>query len=210
VTTVLITGFEPFGGRSVNPSALAVTALADREIEGRKVIVRILPVEFATAIENLLAVVRAEQPELVICVGEAAGRAEITLERGAINIDDPRSPHKPRAPPVERPLIAPRAVAYWSTLPIKAIVAELAKHGIAATVSQTAGTFVCNHVFYAVMHALANQPIRAGFIHVPLLPEQATTEPSMALDQITRGLELAIATTLRTQRDIEAVGGATH
>jgi pyroglutamyl-peptidase len=211
VRKVLVTGFEPFGGRSVNPSALAVQALADREIEGHRVVVRVLPVVFGAAAEAVSRAVDEVQPELVICVGEAGGRAEITVERVAINVDDARIPDNAGAQPIDRPVIEDGPVAYWSTLPIKAIVAELSRNGIAAAVSQTAGTFVCNHLFYSVMHALAKRPdIRAGFIHVPLLPEQATTEPSMPLDQIVRGLELAIATALTTQRDVRITGGATH
>jgi pyroglutamyl-peptidase len=210
VTTVLVTGFEPFGGRPVNPSALAVGALADRMIEGRRVVTRILPVEFRKAFDAVRTAVEELSPELVICVGEAAGRAEITIERVAINVDDARIPDNGGAQPVDRPVVEDGPVAYWSTLPIKAIVAALKAADIAAAVSQTAGTFVCNHVFYSVMHALASKPIRAGFIHVPLLPEQATTEPSMPLDRMVRGLELAIATALTTQTDARIAGGATH
>ncbi len=210
MNTVLVTGFEPFDGSSVNPSELAVAALVGRVVEGRRIVTRVLPVEFGTAVDAILRAVEAEQPELVICVGEAGGRAEITIERVAINVDDARIPDNAGAQPIDRPVVDAGPVAYWSTLPIKAIVAELTKHGIAAAVSQTAGTFVCNHVFYAVMHALASRSVRAGFIHVPLLPEQATTEPSMELDQIVRGLELAIATALTVDRDARIAGGATH
>jgi pyroglutamyl-peptidase len=212
VKTVLVTGFDPFDGQRVNPSALAVRALAGREIHDRRVRCHVLPVEFGTAVEAVMRAIADEQPELVICVGEAGGRAEISVERVAINIDDARIPDNAGAQPIDRPVVAGGPAAYWSTLPIKAIVAELERHDIAAAVSQTAGTFVCNHVFYAVMHALAPRPdVRAGFIHVPQLPEQATRkQPSMPLEVIVRGLELAIATALTVHQDVRIGGGATH
>ncbi len=212
---VLLTGFEPFNQQTVNPAALAVEALAHREILGRRVVAKILPVTFADALSVLLRTLRAVRPELVICVGEAGGRAEITVERVAINIDDARIPDNAGAQPVDRPIVARGPVAYWSTLPIKSIVAALQKRGIPAAVSQTAGTFVCNHVFYGLMHALATERgVRGGFIHVPMLPDQVAKlpvpTPSMPIALMTLALETAIETALRTRRDVRAAGGATH
>lgn len=213
--TVLLTGFEPFGGQRVNPSALAASALDGRLIAGRRVTSVVLPCAFGAAIDALQESLRATRPELVVCVGEAGGRSEITVERVAINVDDARIADNAGAQPIDRP-IAPRGpVGYWSTLPIKAIVAALQASKIPAAVSQTAGTFVCNHVFYALMRALASRRgVRGGFIHVPFLPEQAAQDkrgaPSMAIETIVAGLEIAIATSLTTKRDVRASGGATH
>ncbi len=211
---VLITGFEPFGGETVNPSALAVAALDGRTIAGRKVVARVLPCVFGAAIEALDAELRRVRPELVICVGQAGGRAPITVERVAVNVDDARIADNAGARPIDRPIEKRGPVAYWSTLPIKAIVSALHDAGIAAEVSQTAGTFVCNHVFYGLMRALSRRRgVRGGFIHVPFLPEQAARTsgaPSMSLDDVVRGLELAIATSLRVKRDVRETGGATH
>jgi len=211
--TVLITGFDPFGGQQVNPSALAVRALDGRALAGRRVVAEVLPVVFGNAISALRRRLHALRPELVICVGEAGGRPHLAVERIAINVEDARIPDNAGAQPIDR-AIAPRGPAgYWSTLPIKAIVAALVARGIPAAVSQTAGTFVCNHVFYGLMQLLAKRPaVRGGFIHVPFLPEQAvgTDKPSLPLEQIVLGLEIAIATALTTRRDVRLVGGATH
>jgi len=214
-SNVLVTGFEPFDKQTLNPSELAVSALSGREIAGRRLVTEVLPVTFADALGAIHRAIRAHRPELVVCVGEAGGRAEIAVERVAINVDDARIPDNAGAQPIDR-AIAPRGpVAYWSTLPIKAIVAALVKSGIPATVSQSAGTFVCNHVFYGLMHALAHQrSVRGGFIHVPMLPEQAAKArnppPSMPLSLTVEALAIAVETTLRTRRDVRAVGGATH
>ena len=212
---MLLTGFEPFHGQTVNPSAVAVSALADCEIAGRRVVAKVLPVTFADAFGALDRAFRAARPELVICIGEAGGCAAITVERIAINVDDARIPDNAGARPIDRAIARRGPVAYWSTLPIKAIVAALIEKGVPATVSQTAGTFVCNHVFYGLMHKLAREPgVRGGFIHVPMLPEQAAqakvATPSMPVAVTTVALKIAIETALRTRRDLRAVGGATH
>jgi pyroglutamyl-peptidase len=214
--TVLVTGFEPFGGEKVNPSALAVRALEGRVIRGRRVVTAVLPCVFGEALLVLARELRRTRPEVVICVGQAGGRKAITVERVAINVDDARVDDNAGARPVDRAIRARGPVGYWSTLPIKAIVAALRKARIPADVSQTAGTFVCNHVFYGLMHALRRRRgVRAGFIHVPYLPEQAKRArggpwPSMPLARIVRGLDVAIETTIRRRRDARLAGGATH
>ncbi len=188
----------------MNPSELAVRALDGRSIVGRRVVSVVLPCVFGAANKALSAAMRATRPELIVCVGEAGGRTEITVERVAINLDDARIADNAGAQPIDR-TIAPRGpVGYWSTLPIKAIVAALDAAGIPAGVSQTAGTFVCNHVFYALMRSLASRRgVRAGFIHVPFLAEQAARvtggAPSMPLETIVAGLEIAVATSLSTR-----------
>jgi pyroglutamyl-peptidase len=155
------------------------------------------------------------KPALIICVGQAGGRAEITPERVAINVDDARIPDNAGRQPVDRPVVRGGPAAHWSTLPIKAIVAELRRREIPAAVSQTAGTFVCNHVFYGLMHELRRQRrVRGGFIHVPYLPEQAARvpggAPSLSLEAMTRAIAVAVAVSVKTRRDRRSAGGATH
>lgn len=212
--TVLVTGFEPFGGETQNPSALAAQALEGRTIAKRRVVSAVLPCVFGEALAALKRELRRARPELVICVGQAGGRAAITVERIAINVDDARIADNAGVVPVDRAIAARGPAGYWSTLPIKAIVGALRDASIAADVSQTAGTFVCNHVFYGLMRTLERRRgVRGGFIHVPYLPEQAARigdVPSMPLERIVRGLEVAIETALTTRRDVRAAGGATH
>jgi pyroglutamyl-peptidase len=211
---VLVTGFEPFGGDTLNPSALAVQALNGRMVAGRRVTGIVLPCVFGKSLAVLKQEILRTLPELVICTGEAGGRGEITLERVAINIEDADIPDNAGNQPVDHPVVRGGPAAYWSTLPVKAIVAALREADLPAATSQSAGTFVCNHVFYGLMRTLARKrTVRGGFIHVPYLPEQARLaaagSPSLPLDEIIRGLEIAIKTSLTTRHDLRAVGGAT-
>ncbi len=209
--TVLVTGFEPFGGESINPSALAASALHGRVIAGHEVRAAVLPCVFGRSIEALRRELRRASPSLVVCVGQASGRAAIGVERVAINVDDARIPDNAGASPIDAPIAMRGPVAYWSTLPIKAIVAALLERDIPAEVSQTAGTFVCNHVFYGLMRSLERRRgVRGGFVHVPSLPEQARGGPSLPLERTVLALEIAIETALTTERDLRAAGGATH
>lgn len=211
--TVLVTGFEPFGGESTNPSALAAKALDGRVLRERRLAARVLPCVFGEAIRALEKEIATLDPELVVCVGQAGGRHAITLERVAINVDDARIPDNAGAQPVDRPIVEGGPVAYWSTLPIKAIVQALTREKIPAEVSQTAGTFVCNHVFYALMHALDGKAARGGFVHLPFLPEQAARygrAPSLPLDAMVRAIELVVETALDVEKDVRAAGGAEH
>ena len=209
--TVLLTGFEPFGGETINPSGEIARQLHGTVIGGHRVTGALLPCVFGAAITELKKQIRATKPRLIICLGQAGGRADITPERVAINVDDTRIPDNARRQPVDRPVVRSGPAAYWSTLPIKAIGAALARRGIPASVSQTAGTFVCNHVFYGLMHALHGQKqVRGGFIHVPFLPEQASNQPCLPLETMTRGIRLAVETALRLKRDGRATGGATQ
>ncbi|MFO0682320.1 MAG: pyroglutamyl-peptidase I [Sandaracinus sp.] len=210
--TVLVTGFEPFGGDRVNASELAVRPLDGRVIAGHRVVVRILPCVFGDAAEALRGALRTLRPRLVIACGEAGGRPGITVERVAINVDDARIADNAGGRPIDRPIARRGPVGYWSRLPIKSIARALEEQGIPAAVSQTAGTFVCNHVFYELMRALARRPgVRGGFVHVPRceLQEDGRT-PTMATATTTRALEIAIATALATRRDAKVTGGATH
>ena len=204
VPAVLVTGFEPFDGDPINPSWLVAQALQGRRLQGTRVHAVQLPCRFGEAITCLQAAMRLHQPMLVLALGQA-GREVISLERVAINVDDARIPDNNGAQPIDEPVRRGAPAAYFSSLPIKAMLAALQRAGIPAEVSQTAGTFVCNHVFYGLMHTLRRQPgVRGGFVHVPLLPEQAAARGGrggMPLDEMQRGVTLALKTALTTRQD---------
>lgn len=212
--TVLLTGFEPFNKEPINPAWEAVRTL-DGWSEGHfAVVARQLPCVFGDANAAMRALIDELQPALVIAVGQAGGRVDLSVERVAINVDDAPIKDNAERQLVDEPIVRGGPAAYFSTLPIKAIVAELRAAGLPASVSQTAGTFVCNHVFYGLMHVLATQPhVRGGFIHIPYLPEQAARHPgaaSMSLGQMVEGIQVAVRTALAADGDIAAAGGATH
>lgn len=173
--TVLLTGFEPFGGEEVNPSWLAVRRLNGRTIRGHRIVARRLPTAFGQSLVRLRHHLRRTKPALVICVGQAGGRAAVTPECVAVNVDNSRLPDNAGWKPANLPVVPGGPPACRLTLPVWAIVRVLRRRGIPATVSRSAGTFVCNHVFYGLMHDLAQDGnrVRGGFIHVPWLPEQA-------------------------------------
>lgn len=208
--TVLVTGFEAFGNDTVNPSGLAAQALHGRIAGRHRLIGARLPTVFHESLQALCALLQRHKPDLVVCTGQAGGRAALSLERIAINVDDARIPDNAGAQPVDVPVVTGGPAAYFSSLPIKAMVAALTARGIRAEVSQTAGTFVCNHVFYGLMHELASRAelrhVRGGLIHVPWLPGQGT--PSMPLEDIVRGLHVAIGCALNTSADLRLQAGA--
>lgn len=212
--TVLITGFEPFDGEAVNPSWEVVSRLDNAIIGGCRVVARQLPCVFGEALIELNAAIDSLSPTLVLSVGQAGGRTDISVERVAINVDDARIADNRGNQPVDTPIVANGPAAWFSSLPIKAIVSTLREAGIPASVSQTAGTFVCNHVMYGLLHKLSGIPeAKGGFIHIPYLPQQAAAHPgapSMAAETVRQGLELAIATALQVENDIPVTGGATH
>ncbi|ADP11965.1 Pyrrolidone-carboxylate peptidase [Erwinia sp. Ejp617] len=210
---VLITAFEPFDGERLNPSWEAVSQLHNRLIGNAEIVAKQLPCVFGTSLEVLYATIEAEKPDLVIAVGQAGGRADISIERVAINIDDARIPDNAGAQPIDEPVVAGGPAALFATLPIKALVAGIREAGIPASVSQTAGTFVCNHVMYGLLHLLRRRKTRGGFIHIPYLPEQAVNHPgapSMSLATIVLALEMAVSIALAVEQDIRLEGGATH
>jgi pyroglutamyl-peptidase len=208
--TVLVTGFEPFGGEAVNPSWMAAHALHGREVAAHRVIGAQLPTAFDRSLEALRELLLRHRPRLVICTGQAGGRTALSLERVAINVNDARIRDNAGAQPIDTPVVPNGPAAYFSTLPIKALLLALTEEGIRAEVSQTAGTFVCNHVFYGLMHELAARPelrgTRGGFIHVPWLPGQG--QPSMQLEEIVEGLRVAIGCALTTVHDVRKEAGA--
>lgn len=208
--TVLVTGFDAFGGAHINPSWMATQALHGRVVVGHRLIGAQLPTVFGQALHTLRELVHRHRPELVVCTGQAAGRAVLSLERVAINVDDAHIADNAGNQPVDTPVVAGGPAAYFTTLPIKAMLVALLGQGINAEVSQTAGTFVCNHVFYGLMHELATRHelrhARGGLIHVPWVPAQG--QPSMRLDEIVEGLRLAISCALVTVEDVRKEAGA--
>jgi pyroglutamyl-peptidase len=207
---VLLTGFEPFGGDTVNPSWLVAQALHGRVIAGATVESLCLPCVFGESLQVLRRALLRHRPVLVLSLGLAANRAALSLERVAINLDDARIADNAGAQPVDQPVAPGGPSAYFSTLPIKAMVQALQQAGVPAEVSHTAGTFVCNHVFYGLMQQLRRRPgVRGGFMHLPLLPAQALTpeRPGMALADQVCGVELALRTALSTSVDLAVTGG---
>lgn len=209
---ILLTGFEPFGGDPVNPSLLIARALDGEVVAGARVVAVELPCVFHRALSALDEALARTRPVLAVALGLAAGREGLSIERVAINVDDARIADNEGEQPVDEPIAPGGPAAWFSTLPIKAIAAELNAADVPASVSQTAGTFVCNHVFYGLQQRLAGTGVRSGFIHVPLLPEQAARypdKPVLALDDQVRGVRLALQVALTHQgKDLRAVGGA--
>ena len=197
---VLLTGFQPFGGETMNPAWEAVADVKE-EICGAQIVKVQVPVTFADAIPVVYEAMKREQPDVVICVGQAGGRSAITPERVAINVDDARIAYNGGATPTDEPIFADGENAYFSTLPIKKIVEAIRAESIPAAVSNTAGTYVCNHIMYGVLYYIQKEfpGMTGGFIHVPFCTEQVLDKsnmPSMSLENITRGLEAAVRATV--------------
>lgn len=207
---VLVTGFDPFGGQTVNPSWIAVQQLDGTEIDGHRVVAAQVPTRFDRSLPVLYELLAEHRPSLVLCTGQAGGRSAISLERVAINVIDARIPDNAGAQPIDVPVAEGAPAAYFSTLPIKAMLAAVLDAGVRAEVSQTAGTFVCNQVFYGLMHRLATDAslagTRGGLVHVPWLPQQG--QPSMTTEQLVMGLRAALGCALRTKADVRLQAGA--
>lgn len=213
--TVLITAFEPFGGENINPSWLAAEALNGSEIAGAQIVARQLPVVFREVLPVLYAAMDELQPEIILALGQAGGRSDISVERIGINIDDARIPDNAGEQPIDEAIVADGPAGYFSTLPVKAMVAAMRDAGIPASVSHSAGTFTCNRVMYGLLHRLHRDGNRArgGFVHIPWLPQQAVAHPgapSMALEQVRQALEITVRVALETQTDVKVTGGTTH
>lgn len=199
---VLLTGFDPFGGETTNPSWQAVAALHGQRIAGHRVVAVQLPTTFKGSEKALRRALREHAPRRVIAVGQAGGRSQISLEQVAINLIDARIPDNEGRRPVDVPVIEEGPAAYFATLPLKAMLHALRAEGIPSGISFTAGTYVCNAVFYALMHSLRRRPgVLAGFVHVPYLPEQAARQPhappSMSLDTIVAALRAVVASAVK-------------
>ena len=191
---IIVTGFDPFGGEKINPSIECVKALP--EIEGVELILLELPTVFKESAKRLNEVINDVKPDAVLSVGQAGGRAGITMERIAINVDDARIPDNISQQPIDEEIQVEGEAAYFSTLPIKRIVKAIREAGISAEVSNSAGTFVCNHIMYQALFAAtkADKPFKAGFMHIPFIPEQTTDKPSLSLEESTKALQIAIET----------------
>ena len=191
---IIVTGFDPFGGEKINPSIECVKALP--EIEGVELIRLELPTVFKESAKRLNEVINDVKPDAVLSVGQAGGRPGITMERIAINVDDARIPDNISQQPIDETIQLDGEAAYFTTLPIKRIVKAIREAGISAEVSNSAGTFVCNHIMYQSLFAAtkADKPFKAGFMHIPFIPEQTTDKPSLPLEESTRALQIAIET----------------
>ena len=191
---IIVTGFDPFGGETINPSIECVKALP--EIEGVELIRLELPTVFKESAKRLNEVINDVKPDAVLSVGQAGGRPGITMERIAINVDDARIPDNISQQPIDETIQLDGEAAYFTTLPIKRIVKAIREAGISAEVSNSAGTFVCNHIMYQSLFAAtkADKPFKAGFMHIPFIPEQTTDKPSLPLEESTRALQIAIET----------------
>jgi pyroglutamyl-peptidase len=212
---VLLTGFDAFGGERVNPSWRAVRALDGERIAGHVVRTARLRCDFAAAPGQLARAIAKHDPVLVLCVGQAGGRAAVSLERVAINVVDARIPDNAGAQPVDEPVVAGAPAAHFSSLPLKAMLAALRDAGIPAEVSSSAGTFVCNAVFFHLAEALAARAgaVRGGFVHIPYLPQQAARHgaaPSMALETMVAALRLCVKVALTTKVDAKLAAGSVY
>ena len=192
---LLLTAFTPFDGEKINPALEAVKLVKDRI--GNLLIVKLeVPTVFGKSIDTVREAIEREKPDFVLSIGQAGGRAEITPERVAINIDDARIPDNEGNQPIDEPIFPNGENAYFSTLPVKAMVEAIRKEGLPSSLSNSAGTYVCNHLMYGVLYYLDKRPvIKAGFIHVPYIPEQTKNKkemPALELSEIVRGLEAAI------------------
>jgi pyroglutamyl-peptidase len=186
MTKVLLTGFEPFGTATSNPSGEIV-----KQISGDNIVTAILPVAYAQSAERLLALIAEHKPDVVISLGQAEGRTHISPERIAINLDDARLADNEGVIRNDVPIVVGGPVAYESTLPIKEIVKAINNAGVPAAVSLSAGAFLCNHVFYVAQNKFAGTHVRSGFVHVPLMDEQAGEFPglpTMPLDQMVKAV----------------------
>lgn len=214
---LLLTGFEPFGGEALNPSQALLQVLDGETIGGLRVVTAVLPCAFGQAPQVVVEAIERHAPVLVLAIGQAGGRSELSFERVAINLIDARMPDNQGAQPVDLPVLPGAPAACFSTLPVKVMAAAARAAGVPAGVSHSAGTFVCNQVFYLLQHRLAKQAVPAGFLHVPWLPGQTLSRPgmpSMALETMARGVRAALVSAVdglqRGEADTGAAAGSLH
>ena len=212
---ILVTGFDPFGGEKINPALETIKRLPDT-ILGAQIIKLEIPTVVGKSLAKIKETVEKENPDAVLSIGQAGGRSEITVERIGINIDDCRIPDNEGNQPIDEPVVKGGPAAYFVTVPIKAIVENIKAHNIPASISNTAGTFICNHVCYGVAHlaaqrTAAGKPMKSGFIHIPFLPEQVIGKPaltpSMSLETIVSGITHALEAIIEHGSDIKVSGG---
>jgi pyroglutamyl-peptidase len=214
MTTLLLTAFEPFGGEDINPSWEIARTFDKQWVGDTYVVSYCLPCIFGESLKALERAIIEVKPDIVISLGQAGGRPDITPERIAINFDDARIADNAGNQPIDTPVDSGGAAAYFTTLPVKAIVQALHESGVPASVSYTAGTFVCNHVFYGLQQLAIRYGIKkSGFVHIPYLTQQATKykgQPSMNKQTLVDGLCTMIETVASTNKDVLMVGGETH
>ncbi len=207
---ILITAFDPFGGDAINPALEAVKAIDENNLTGIELTKLEVPTVFGKSINTLKEQLEKNNYEAVLCVGQAGGRFGLTPERVAINIDDARIPDNDGKQPIDQKIFDDAPNAYFTTLPIKAMVKAVKEAGLPASVSNTAGTFVCNHLMFGALHLCSKKNCRAGFVHVPFIPEQVVERAdtaSMSQADITRGLEVMLQAIADHTEDLTVSGG---
>lgn len=207
---LLLTAFTPFDGERINPALEAMKLVKDK-IGKLKIVKLEVPTVFGKSIDTVREAIERERPDFVLSIGQAGGRAEITPERIAINLDDARIPDNEGNQPIDDPIFPDGENAYFSTLPVKAMVEAIRKEGLPSSLSNSAGTYVCNHLMYGVLYYLDKRPsMKAGFIHVPYIPEQVKDKkgmPALPLSDIVRGLEAAIQAVEENEPDLKKTYG---
>lgn len=212
---ILLTGFDPFGGETINPAWEAVK-MVQNQIDDIEIVKLKVPTVFYKSIAKVAEVLEREKPDAVLCIGQAGGRYDLTPERVAININDARIPDNEGQQPIDIPVFEDGAAAYFSTLPVKAMVKAIRHAGVPASVSNTAGTFVCNHLMYGVLYTLEKKypGVRGGFMHVPFITSQIVhrfpSAPSLSIEDIVKGIEAALRAIALNSHDIQTVEGKTY
>ncbi|MGX4686150.1 pyroglutamyl-peptidase I [Vagococcus sp. JNUCC 83] len=213
---ILVTGFDPFGGESTNPALEAVKKLPNTILDA-EIIKLEIPTVFVKSADVVKEAILIHQPDVVVNIGQAGGRFSVTPERVAINVDDARIPDNEGNQPIDELIQKDGQSAYFTQLPVKAMVNAMKEAGLPGAVSNTAGTFVCNHIMYQVQYMIDKEfpKMKGGFIHVPFIPSQVVDKPnlpSMSLDDIVRSLEKALEAIVlfNNKEDIRTIGGETH
>lgn len=213
---ILVTGFDPFGGETVNPAYEAIKLLDDT-IAGAAIVKAEIPTVFHKSAELVIDKIKSENPDVILCIGQAGGRTGVTPERVAINIDDARIPDNEQNQPVDEKIQADGPDAYFSSLPVKAMVEKMTEAQVPSSVSNSAGTFVCNHIMYRVLYAIDKEfPEKTGgFVHVPFSSVQVRdkpNQPAMQLEDIARGLKAGIEAIVERhgKEDLKEIGGTIH
>ena len=208
---ILVTGFDPFGGEPINPAIESVKRLPDN-IAGAEIIKLEIPTVRKKSLEKIEKAINEHNPDVILSIGQAGGRFYISIERIGINLDDFRIPDNEGNQIIDEPIFPDGENSYFVKLPVKAMVQNVQKNNIPASVSYTAGTFVCNHVLYGVLYLIEKKykGKKSGFIHIPFLPQQVVDKrntPSMELNTIVKGLTAAIEAIVKNNEDIKEVGG---
>ena len=212
---VLITGFDPFGGESINPAYEAVKLLPD-EIAGAKIIKKEIPTVFQKGPDAVYEEIQSSKPDYVLCIGQAGGRSQVTPEWVGINFRNARIADNEGNQPLQTSVVENGPEAYFTMLPVFRMVEKMKGNGIPASVSYTAGTYVCNDVMYSVLHYCHTEfkGVKGGFMHVPFATEQTVNQPAgtpgMNLKDIAKAIELSVEAILENDTDIKVVSGETH